>query len=386
MRSAGSLLLLLGRLRVSLSRASAAQIIDQVAASIQDFDKEVRQVGVPADQAKVAKYLVCATADDIVQNIPGDDRHIWTQHSMLSRFFGERIGGVRFFEELERALADPSTNYYLLELQHACLALGFQGVHRTSAGGAATLQQIQRNLYETLRRVRPKASELSPRWRGQSFEVRVSRAQVPVWAVASVAAVLLLGLYAVLQFLLSSQAEAVANTIAAMPDGRISLYRRVPAPPPPPPPPPPPSTQIQRIRTALGPEIAANKLTVQETPTSIVIRVGNLVLFRAGDATVRDEFRPVAERIAAALDREPGAIRVIGHTDSAPIRTIRFPNNHVLSVERAKAVAELLRTRLAQPDRMSVDGKGPDAPVASNETPEGRAQNRRVEVLIQRNG
>ena len=51
---------------------------------------------------------------------------------------------------------------------HACLALGFEGIHRTSAGGAATLQQIQRNLYETLRRVRSRAAEhISPRWQGQ---------------------------------------------------------------------------------------------------------------------------------------------------------------------------------------------------------------------------
>ena len=51
---------------------------------------------------------------------------------------------------------DPTANYSVLELQHACLALGFQGMHRTSAGGLAKLQMIQRNLYEMLRRVQPK--------------------------------------------------------------------------------------------------------------------------------------------------------------------------------------------------------------------------------------
>ena len=54
---------------------------------------------------------------------------------MLSRFFGERIGGVRFFENSIALKLDPLGNYHVLELQHACLALGFQGVHRTSAGG-----------------------------------------------------------------------------------------------------------------------------------------------------------------------------------------------------------------------------------------------------------
>ena len=68
------------------------------------------------------------------------------------------------------ALKDPLINYPLLELQHACLALGFQGVHRSAPNGQAALQQIQRNLYEMLRRVRPKVDhDLSPRWQGQKL-------------------------------------------------------------------------------------------------------------------------------------------------------------------------------------------------------------------------
>ena len=150
--------------------------MEQVADAIKFFEKEIRSAGIPEQQANIAKYILCATADDIVQNIPTEDRHVWTQYSMLSRFFGERIGGVRFFEELEKALKDPLVNYPLLELQHTCLALGFQGVHRTSPNGAASLQQIQRNLYETLRRVRPKvAHDLSPRWQGQKLAGAASR-------------------------------------------------------------------------------------------------------------------------------------------------------------------------------------------------------------------
>jgi type VI secretion system protein ImpK len=99
---------------------------------------------------------------------------------------------------------------------------------------------------------------------------------------------------------------------------------------------------------------------------------------------VRDEFRPLIERIAAVLNEEGGAIKVVGHTDSQPIRTARFPSNQQLSLERAKAVGELLKTRLNRKDRISIEGKGPDAPIASNATPEGRAKNRRVEILIQR--
>lgn len=387
MRAAGPLLLLLGRLRVALSRGSPAHLMEQVAAAIEDFEREVRASGISEQQARVAKYVLCATADDIVQNIPAEDRHVWTQYSMLSRFFGERIGGVRFFEELERAKQDPVVNYPLLELMHSCLALGFQGIHRTSAGGAAMLQQIQRNLYETLRRVRKSNHELSPRWQGQALATEGSRFQVPVWAVASIVGVFLLGLYFILRMLLGGHSEATAAALVAVhPTTDLAIQRRVFAPPPPPPPPAVQSTQVKCIQTALAPQIADKSLTVEETPTTIVIRVANLVLFASGDASVKDEFKAILQRLVRILENEQGGIKVVGHTDAAPIRTVRFPSNFHLSVERAKAVAALLKQGLSKPDRVEIEGKGPDVPLASNATVEGRARNRRVEILIPRTG
>jgi type VI secretion system protein ImpK len=391
MRAGGPLLLLLGGLRVAALRASPAQLMEQVADAIKFFEKDIRSAGIPEEQANLAKYILCATADDIVQNIPTEDRHVWTQYSMLSRFFGERIGGVRFFEELDRALRDPLLNYSLLEMMHACLALGFQGIHRTSSGGQATLQQIQRNLYEVLRRVRPRLhQDLSPRWHGQQLAGRASRLHVPAWAVAAVAGVLLFGLYIGLRTLLGGSAEAAAEETSTLHAATpVLIQRRVfaaPAPPPPPPPAPEPNrlTQLQRIQAALAPEIAEGKVNAVQTANTIIVRVGDLVMFRVGDAKVLEEFKPLAQRIAATLEKEPGWIKIVGHSDSTPIRTVRFASNWALSVERAKAVAALIKPALSKPDRVEVDGKGADVPIASNKTAEGRARNRRVEVLIPR--
>ena len=382
MRAAGPLLLLLGRLRVALLKASFASLMEQVADAIMFFEKDIRSAGIPEQQANIAKYILCATADDIVQNIPTEDRHVWTQYSMLSRFFGERIGGVRFFEELEKALKDPLVNYPLLELQHTCLALGFQGVHRSAPNGPSTLQQIQRNLYETLRRIRPKVvHDLSPRWQGQSLASRASRLRVPLWAVGSIVAALLLGLNITLLTLLSGGSDAVAGTTATLhPSDKIEIARRIIAPPPPPPPPPPPTAQLPRIKRALADEC----ITVTQAASVIVIRLCDLALFESGKADVREAFKPAAARIARLLDQENGFIKIVGHTDDRPIKSVRFPSNFHLSVERAKAVGELLKKGLAKPDRVQVDGKGSEVPVASNDTPDGRSKNRRVEILIPR--
>ena len=382
MRAAGPLLQLLGRLRVALLRASFASLMEQVAEAIKFFEKDIRSAGISEQQATEAKYILCATADDIVQHIPTEERHVWTQYSMLSRFFGERTGGVRFFEILTHAKLDPIINYPLLELHHACLALGFQGVYRTQAGGLTTLQQTQRDLYETLRRVRPKVQrDLSPHWRGQALALNASRWRVPTWVVGASTAALLFGLFVVLRILLSGNADtAAAMTATLHPTGNIDIKRRVIVPPPPP---PPPDTQVVRLRRELQ---SGECSVVDETANQIVIRLCDEITFDSGKAIVKEQFAPLAAKIAAVLDKEPGRIRVVGHTDNSPIHTVQFPSNWELSMERAKAVAALIKHGLRDPNRVDVDGKGPDVPIASNTTPAGRAKNRRVEVMIGRTG
>jgi type VI secretion system protein ImpK len=392
LRSAGPLLLLLGRLRVALARASFANLMEIVADSIKFFDKDIRSAGISEAHANAAKYIICATADDIVQNIPTEDRHVWTQYSMLSRFFGERIGGVRFFDELNRLKQDPLLNYDVLELQHTCLSLGFQGVHRTSAGGISTLQQIQRDLYETLRRIRPKVyRELSPRWQGQKLALRTSRTLVPWWGVLGLAGLLLFGTYFLFLYWLTGGADIATNDVVSLLGrDKLSLERKaaVATVPPPVIPPPEPDriTQLQRICAAMAPEVTAQKVNVEQTANQITVRIGNVLLFNSGVATVMDQFKPIGERIAAVLDKEEGYIKIIGHTDNSPIGSdrVRFPSNYALSVERAKNVAGLFKPLMMNPDRLQTEGKGETAPIAENNTSEGRAKNRRVEIVIPR--
>jgi type VI secretion system protein ImpK len=375
MQAAGPILLLLGRLRVAVLQASPASLMEQVAAAIEFFEKEVRRAGVPADRASDAKYIVCAAADDIVQNIPTEDRHVWTQYSMLSRFFGDRTGGVTFFQKLDRAKMDPLLDYPLLELMHCCLALGFQGRYRTEPNGTATLQQIQRNLYELLCKVHPRAErELSPHWRGQELGRAVLRARVPFWTIAGVAALALLGLFLTLRSFLTDGAEIAAAEVRALNGtGEMRLVRPdIVKPPPAPPGPVCPSG----LPEGVGCKVVGNALTFS---------VKSEVLFDSGQATLKAEFIPVAKGLAVFLDKEPGTIGVIGHTDNVKLRkTSPFASNWALSMERAKAVAEVLKPGLSDPRRIEVDGRADEAPVASNATSEGRARNRRVEIKLTR--
>ena len=390
MSAASPLLMLLGRLRIAVLRASFAKLIGEVGDAVEFFEKTVRGAGLDDATTHRAKYILCATADDIVQNIPTEERHVWAQYSMLSRFFNERLGGERFFEHLEKAQMDPVTNYQTLELMYTCLALGFQGKYRHSPQGAVELQRIQRNLYEILRRVRPKADiDLSPHWQGQDMAAKSRWPMVPVWSVFAIASGALVAVFFILRAMLGDAAEAAATGVGLMHGkDKIDIQRRTYQPPPPPPPPPAGVvTQLQRIRNALAAEIKSGDVDATQDSTRIYIHVGDKVLFASGQATVLDKFKPIATRIAEVLDKEPGRISVVGHTDNIKLSPgSRFKDNYELSVERAKAAATVVKPKLADPNRVDVSGKADLEPIASNADETGRRLNRRVDINLSRTG
>lgn len=381
--AAAPLLILLGRLRLHIVDMQAVPLMGHVAEQITEFEKKLRETGIDPHQVQVAKYALCGTADDIVQNLPGTDRHVWMQYSMLAQFFGVRTSGVGFFEELNKALASPAANYNLLELMHACLLLGFEGQYRGSAGGDSALQRVRRDVYQTLRHVKARADDdISPRWRGLSLRMGQFDARVPLWAIGSGAAALLAGVFFLLRFLIGNDGEALAARLVDLhPNATIAIVR--PEFKKYEPPPIADTTQLQRIRTALAAEIAAGGMAVEPVGDNIVVRVNNLVLFASGKADTKKEFEPVGARIAQALDKEPGPIYVTGHTDNVkPKASSAFKSNYDLSVARARSVETVLAKSLSDPARIKVDGKGDLEPIADNKTAAGKAQNRRVEIMI----
>ncbi len=119
---------------------------------------------------------------------------------------------------------------------------------------------------------------------------------------------------------------------------------------------------------------------------SIVFTVPSAVTFASGHADLTDKGRKALRALAARLKDDFPAdsiIHVEGHTDSDPIRRSGFKTNRDLSWARARAVHEFLVQECRIPDkRFVVVGHGPHRPVVANDTPEHKAQNRRVEILV----
>ena len=385
--AAANLLILLGRLRTGLVEMQAGPLIDPVAREIDDFERNALPSGVPAQEARGAKYALSAPADDIVQNLPGADRTTWLQYSMVARFFGERSSGVGFFRLMDDAMKAPGQRFHLLELMLTCLSLGFEGQYRTAQNGAVELSRIRAAIYETLRRVHPRPDDdVSVRWAPVPMGKRRLSGGVPLWVVASVAAVLVVALFATLSTLLSRHGTQVQTEILAMHQGLpdVIIERTEPvvqayvAPE---------SGQLQRIREGLAAAIADGRVEVEAKGNYIMVRVGDALRFRSAQAELESDFLPLAQEIGRALDPELGPIIVAGHTDSQRLSGRgRFKTNEELSEARAQTVADILAGTLTDASRITVQGLGAVEPIADNETPEGRAKNRRVEVMIAREG
>lgn len=384
-QAAVPLLVLLGRLRQMVVEMDAMPLMQHVARSIKEFERSSLAKGIDAEQVQIAKYTLCATADDIVQNLPGGDKHVWLQYSMLAQFFGERTSGTVLFEKIRQLIANPTVYYDLLELIHACLSLGFEGQYRAASGGDIELQRIRRDVFQTLRTVRPRGTdEISPRWRGVMTKMGGLGDGIPLWALAALASAFLAALFMALRFLIAADGDAMASTLVDLhPKKPVEIRRSNEAVPMPPM--EIKSTQLDRIRAALAPEIEQGTVSAAAKGESIVVGVSNVLLFASGAADVKPEFEPLAKRIAEALEKEPGPINIVGHTDNVrPKATSRFKSNFDLSVKRAESVAAAIRPGISQPDRIAISGKGEDDPVAPNDTAEGRAQNRRVDIGIPR--
>ncbi len=138
-----------------------------------------------------------------------------------------------------------------------------------------------------------------------------------------------------------------------------------------------------RLLEALREEVEAGMIQVETTDRSVIIRIREKGSFASGVAKFAPGFMPVIEKLREALTYIAGRIVVAGHTDDVPIRTARYRSNWDLSAARAVSVVhELLQESELDPRRLVVEGHGEAHPLASNDTPENRALNRRVEIII----
>ena len=140
----------------------------------------------------------------------------------------------------------------------------------------------------------------------------------------------------------------------------------------------------EEIEEAVEESQFADEIDVDFTAQYVSLTLNGALLFDSGSAELKEEAKPLMDKIGQLLARyAQSTIEIEGHTDNVPIHNARFADNNELSSFRALSVFNyFMETTFLDPATIKHSGRGEYLPVADNATPEGRAQNRRVEIKI----
>jgi len=369
---ASPLLIAAGELRNSTTHPDPEGLRSRLVNEVRTFEGCARAKGIPENHVLTARYVLCSLLDEAVLGTPWGSESVWAEQGLLIDFHKEAWGGEKFFLALEQLIAYPSGNLHLLELMYLCLALGFKGRYARD-GGRDQLELVRERLYQTIRAQHGAPErELSPNWRGIVEQRDPLIRTLPLWVLSALAGVFLLILFAGFNHALHSDSDPVFLALGKLDVPTVEVPRT----------PPPVAERPLSLRILLADEIDAHRVEILDGPRgqteTIVIQGDNL--FRSGRASINKRFVSLLEAIGEALRQLPGRILVTGHTDSVPIRTLKFPSNQVLSAQRARNVAERLGKVTGQPERFTAKGLADSRP----RIPEAptHARNRRVEISL----
>jgi type VI secretion system protein ImpK len=370
-RAATPLLVLAGHLRATLQASDVPGIRRHALDAIGQFEQRARESGVAANTVVAARYALCATLDEAVLSTPWGGQSPWAQQTLLVTLHREAWGGEKFFEMLRRISADPARYHDLIELQYLCLAVGFSGKYQVSEGGYAQIAQVRQDTYRRIHEQKGTvSSELSPRWKGVDDRRRRLIRYVPWWTVAVPALAVLTVTFTIVHTGLARLAAPVHAELARI---GTDAFTTTPSRP---------VAAGVTLKQLLERDERARTVVVEEEGGRTQITMLATNLFPSGRAVLASQHHETIRHIAAALDRVPGRILVVGHTDDQPLRSLAFRDNFELSRERAVSVARLLQPALAHPARIEWTGVGPSQPRFRPESsPENRERNRRVEIV-----
>ena len=317
------------------------------------------------DTLNAAVYALCALLDESAAATPWGQT--WTEHGLLQALRGESGGAEGFYAQLERISAEPEKNADLLEFFYICLALGFEGRYRGTESDRLALQQVKDRLYELIARRRPRPEALSEHWRTPAAQAATDaalktaeRANAARAAAAAAAAMPapqradapsryalsrwprraiwsavagIVGASLVLYMLGTRlQEDEIRDAMASLKPGDRLKNANTPATgavPAVPAAPAAPSS-LAALSAALG----GLPVTLGADARGTTIALREERQFASGSTLPSAQVGALVQRIAAALNGQPGAILVIGHADATPPRD---GTNAELSAARARA-------------------------------------------------
>lgn len=360
------------QLRQMSSAPDLNRLFSELVMQIKTIGENLRNAGKTDDVIVTSRYLICSFIDEMVLTTPWGGNSNWSTQSLLSFFHKEALGGAKFFEILKRNEQQSARYIDVLELSYVCLSLGFLGKYRLQANGPSEISSLQENLYQHIRQVRQHQDiPLSSVTEGIDTRRNTLTKGKLLWFTAVISLAILLLSYGLMLFDLNGKSDPVANQVRA-----LSLDI-------------PPLVKKQRIISRqpsenipleiIAHDIARETLDIQQTSYGVKFILFGDGLFGSGSAKVVNI--ELIQRLASVLKQTQGPLKVIGHSDNIPIRTIEFPSNLHLSKKRAASIANILQTSVGIRD-IQIEGLADLQPLVPNSNAVNRAKNRRVEILL----
>jgi len=381
-----------------LERAHAPENPDILRERLQDNLTYARDnavsSGVSLNRAEQATWFVAALLDDIALNTPWGGYSGWPRLPLVTALYGAVDAGERFFDLVEDLMRYPERDPELLELAYLCVCLGFRGKHRVSGpSGEAALAQLRGQMARTLENRDEEDAPLSPHWEGVDAPDEKPRFVVPLWSVGVLTIALVAAIYTALGLRLSAKGEQLYTLADVLPPPeRAEIFRPVIETVD-----PPPQIEIEPVVLEFlplfkeaAPEETVGALSGEEDVSiaRVVLQSSSPEVFRSAKADLNPVYDGLVESIAGVITENiefVGKVRVVGHTDSVPVqRSNPFQSNQGLSEARAKTIADMLQAAGVPAELVVSEGKAASDPVADNTTAEGRARNRRVEIILQK--
>jgi type VI secretion system protein ImpK len=363
--------------------------------------------GIAPDHAVVgyASYGLCALIDEMVLNTPWGQQSSWPTESLLVMFHQQTWGGELFFTNLDEMQKQPGNTLPVLSLYYASLELGFSGKYREMPTGANDLRDIKSNLFNVIRHHQmPMDTALSPAWQGITDERSGIIKYVPFWVILLVSFSVGLAVYLgfswsisdksywvnkqLVQFSMMDSLEVVPANISALGGGRVAnavvydvedtIGQVVNEPD---------LVQIEvdyytLLSELLSLEISQNKVVIEDDDDATLIKFTGTNLFKSASHRLSGEFNQIVKKVGAFLASHQIQIKVTGHTDSRPMRSATYSDNTKLSEARAQSVKQIMVQDGANGAKIKAIGMADFDNIATNDTAQGRAKNRRVEIVL----
>lgn len=200
---------LLFLLRSGNGPASAGEFTQRVERALDDFERNARNFGKPAQAIQDAKYAVCAVMDEIILGSDFPLRDEWERAPLQLRLFGEHLAGERFFDRLEALRLDPVSNLETLEVFQTCLLLGFQGKYLLE--GREKLDYLITRIGQEITNARGGRAEFAPNWKLPHRFQQYVRHELPLWLFYALLAGVVAAVFLVYTWLLDDQVSELAR-------------------------------------------------------------------------------------------------------------------------------------------------------------------------------